>query len=92
MAIDDVIERRARMVLEGYSFEDIIKSITTELDCSYESFTTNSEESNKELTIEQLKRNIKYYKNPMELKTLNRLLNQRYKERKKCNENGKDNR
>ena len=92
MTIDDVIERRARMVLEGYSFEDIIKSITTELDCSYESFTTNSEESNKELTIEQLKRNIKYYKNPMELKTLNRLLNQRYKERKKCNENGKDNR
>ena len=92
MTIDDVIERIARMVLEGYSFEDIIKSITTELDCSYESFTTNSEESNKELTIEQLKRNIKYYKNPMELKTLNRLLNQRYKERKKCNENGKDNR
>lgn len=92
MAIDDVIERRARMVLEGYSFEDIIKSITTEPDCSYESFTTNSEESNKELTIEQLKRNIKYCKNPMELKTLNRLLNQRYKERKKCNENGKDNR
>ena len=81
MTIDDVIERIARMVLEGYSFEYIIKSITTELDCSYESFTTNSEESNKELTIEQLKRNIKYYKNPMELKTLNRLLNQRYKEK-----------
>ena len=59
MAIDDVIGRRARMVLEGYSFEDIIESITTESDCSYESFTTNSEESNKELTIEQLKRNIK---------------------------------
>ena len=32
MTIDDVIERRARMVLEGYSFEDIIKSITTEPD------------------------------------------------------------
>ena len=81
MTIDDVIERRARMVLEGYSFEDIIKSITTESDCSCKLFTTSSEENSKELTIEQLKRNIKYCKNPMELKTLNRLLNQRYKEK-----------
>ena len=82
MTIDDVTERRARMVLEGYSFEDIIESITTESDCSCKLFTTSSEENNKELTVEQLKRNIKYCKNPMELKTLNRLLNQRYKERK----------
>ena len=81
MTIDDVIERRERMVLEGYSFEDIIESITTESDCSCELFTTSSEENNKELTVEQLKRNIKYCKNPMELKTLNRLLNQRYKEK-----------
>ena len=27
MTIDDVIERRARMVLEGYSFEDIYNQI-----------------------------------------------------------------
>ena len=60
MTIDDVIERRARM----YSFEDIIESITTESDCSCKLFTTSSEENNKELTVEQLKRNIKYCKNP----------------------------
>ena len=45
MTIDDVIERRARMVLEGYSFEDIIESITTESDCSCELFTTKSAKS-----------------------------------------------
>ena len=79
---------------QGYSFKDIIEPIITEPDFPYKSelFITNLEEDSKELTIEQLKRNIKYCKNPMELKTLNQLLNQRYKERKKCNENGKDNR
>lgn len=44
----------------------------------------------KELKIEQLKRNIKYCKNPMELKISNQLLNQKYKERKKCNGDSKE--
>ena len=68
---------------QGYSFKDIIEPIITEPDFPYKSklFITNLEEDNKELTVEQLKRNIKYCKNSMELKTLNRLLNQRYKEK-----------
>ena len=68
---------------QGYSFKDIIEPIITEPYFPYKSklFITNLEEDNKELTVEQLKRNIKYCKNSMELKTLNRLLNQRYKEK-----------